>query len=79
MDQDGYHARMARKSRSKELRTQHPSQVLGGGNEKSSPQNAIVQDVLVGNRLSEVRKVSCTISKDGLDGTYTEIPDSANN
>ena len=69
---------MARKNRSKELRTQHPSQVLGDGNEKDSPPNAIVQDVLVGNRLSEVRKVSSTIGKDGLDGTDTEIPDPAN-
>ena len=65
--------------RSTELRTQHPSQVLGNGNEKDGPLNAIVQNVLVGNRLSEVRKVSCAIGKDGLDGTYTAISDSANN
>ena len=70
---------MARKNRSKELRTQYLSQILGDGNKKDGPRNAIVQDVLVGNRLNEVRKVSCTISKDGLDGAYTEIPDSANN
>ena len=70
---------MARKNWSKEMCTQHPSQVLGKANDKNCPQNAIVYNVMVGNRLSEDREVSSTIGKDRLDGTDTEIPDPANN
>ena len=68
MNQEGHDARMAGKNRRKKLHDEHPNKKRSKLNRKE--RDAIVQDVLAGNCLSEVGRA---IGKDGMDGTNAEI------